>query len=176
MPRSSGIYLFYRVNEEGQNCVYVGQAKDLLYRTAQHLGVGAKKTHIDKSLFKHKLYSDKNPHGWKVCVLKVCPTKDLDSIEQQYIDYYKNRDDVKMYNVTGGGQIDKKGDIGERLQTKLKSYKNGKGLGYEKAIEEVRVFFEKYLDYSIKGKPNKIKQRKLAEFGKLIEDKKEGGE
>ena len=68
----SGIYLFYRNNEEGEFCVYVGQAKDLLQRTAQHLTGYKKKnpTHIDRSLFVHKLYRENNKNGWKVSVLK----------------------------------------------------------------------------------------------------------
>ena len=78
-------------------------------------------------------------------------------------------DNWKVYNVTGGGQYDKKADIGERQQTKLKSYKNGKNLGYEKAREEVKIYFDKYLDYNIKGKSNKIKERKLLEFKDWLE-------
>lgn len=173
MPRKSGIYLFYRVNEKGENCAYVGQAKDLLHRTAEHLSVQVKKTHIDKSLYVHKLYNQDNPQGWKVKVLVVCPLDELDISEQKYIDYYKGRSDVKLYNVTGGGQLDKKEDVGERLQVKLKSYKNGKNLGYEKAREQIKTYFEKYLDYSIKGKPNKIKERKLQEFTDFLADKNE---
>lgn len=170
MPHKAGIYLFYRVNAEGENCAYIGQAKDLLHRTAEHLvGYKNKKpTHIDKSLYAHKLYNETNPEGWKVMVLVLCPIDELDMREQTYIDHYKNCKDVKLYNVTGGGQLDKKGDVGERLQIKLKTYKNGKGKGYEKARSEVKVFFDKYLDYTIKGKPTKIKERKFQEFADFL--------
>lgn len=162
----SGIYLFYRVDEDGNNCFYVGQAKNLLNRTAQHLM--DKKQHIDKSLYKHKLYNDYNPYGWKLKVLHFCGLESLDIMEQNYIHYFLSKG-YKSYNVTGGGQIDKKSDIGQRQQTKLKSYKNGKNLGYDKAKDYVKVMFDKYLDYYIKGNPTKIKERKLSEFEEWLE-------
>lgn len=162
----AGIYCFYRTNEHGENCCYIGQAKNLLNRTAQHLMIS--KQHIDKSIYKHKLYSEANPHGWRLKILNMCCVTDLDFCEQVYINNYLN-DNWKVYNVTGGGQIDKKSDIGERQQTKLKSYKNGKNLGYDKARDYVKVMFDKYLDYAIKGKTNKTKERKLSEFKEWLE-------
>ena len=162
----AGIYCFYRINEHGENCCYIGQAKNLLNRTAQHLI--DKKQHIDKSIYKHKLYSETNPHGWKLKVLEKTIFGGLDLAEQFYINVYFKKN-WKLYNVTGGGQFDKKGDIGERQQTKLKSYKNGKDLGYEKARDYVNTMFDKYLYYSIKGNTNKIKERKLSEFKEWLE-------
>lgn len=162
----AGIYCFYRINEDGEKCCYIGQANNLLNRTAQHLMIS--KQHIDKSIYKHKLYSETNPYGWRLKILNKCCVTDLDFCEQVYINNYLN-DNWKVYNVTGGGQYDKKADIGERQQTKLKSYKNGKNLGYEKAREEVKIYFDKYLDYNIKGKSNKIKERKLLEFKDWLE-------
>lgn len=173
MPHKSGIYLFYRVNEKGENCAYIGQAKDLLHRTAEHLSVSVKKTHIDKSLYVHKLYSNENPEGWKVKVLVLCPLDELDQREQIYIDHYKNRQDVKLYNVTGGGQLDKAKDVGERYEVKLKTYKHGKNFAYEKARQKVKTYFDKYLDYIIKGRPTKIKERKLAEFTEFLQPKQD---
>lgn len=162
----SGIYCFYRIDEDGENCCYIGQAKNLLNRTAQHLI--DKKQHIDKSIYKHKIYSETNPHGWKLKVLEKPIFGGLDLAEQFYINVYFKKN-WKLYNVTGGGQIDKKSDIGERQQTKLKSYKNGKNLGYDKARDYVKVMFDKYLDFSIKGKTNKTKERKLSEFKEWLE-------
>ena len=166
----SGIYMFYRENENGENCCYIGQAKNLLNRTAQHLMLGKNPPHIDKSLYKHKLYSANNKFGWKVKVLRVCPIYVLDFWEQDYIQYFIERK-WKVYNITGGGQINKAKDIGQRQQNKLKSYKNGKNKGYEKAREQVKVYFDKYLDYSIKGTPTKIKERKMQEFADFLADK-----
>ena len=163
----SGIYMFYRTNENGERCFYVGQAKNLLQRTAEHLM--GKKQHIDKSIYVHKLYSEDNPTGWKLRVLINCREEDLDHFEKFYIDFNKQQG-FKCYNVSSGGQgSERTTDVGERLQTKLKSYKNGKGLGYEKAKNEVRELFGKYLDFSIKGKPNKIKERKFNEFKEWLE-------
>lgn len=164
----SGIYCFYRKNEEEKDYCYIGQAKNLLNRTAQHLI--DKKQHIDKSLYLHKLYSKDNPYGWKLTILRKCKINELDYQEQYFIKLYSDIENVKLYNVTGGGQFNKKQDIAERQQTKLKSYKNGKGLGYEKARKEVKEYFEKYLDYNIKGKTNKIKERKFNEFKEFLQD------
>lgn len=167
ITNESGIYCFYRTNEDGVDCCYIGQAKNLLTRTAQHLM--GRQQHIDKSLYVHKLYAEDNKTGWKLKVIAKCNEFDLDYFEQTYINYFLNAG-FKVYNVTGGGQRDKKADINERQQTKLKSYKNGKNLGYDKAKDYVKVMFEKYLDCGIKGKTNKIKERKLKEFIEWLEN------
>ena len=166
----SGIYLFYRTNEDNEKCVYVGQAKNLLQRTAQHLTVVKKETHIDKSLYAHKIYSDKNPDGWKVKVLEFAEPKYLDEVEKYYIDFYKDKSGFKIYNVTGGGQIDKAEDIGKRQPKKLKSYANGKKYGYEQARKEVAKLFEKNLTYSINGKENKNKLKAFEKFEKFLKE------
>lgn len=160
----SGIYLFCRKNEENEFCYYVGQAKNLLQRTAQHLM--DKKQHIDKSLYVHNLYRKNNPFGWNLRVLIECKESDLDYWEKAYINFYKNKG--KLYNVNGGGQFDKAEDIGERFEVKLKSYRNGKAIAYDKAREYVKNMFDKYLDYTIKGKTNKIKERKIKEFEEFL--------
>ena len=162
-----GIYCFYRTNEDSVVCCYIGQAKNLLNRIAQHLM--GRKQHIDKSLYVHKLYAFDNKNGWKLTILQKCDIDELDYLEQHYIKFYSDIDNVKVYNVTGGGQFDKKSDIGERQQTKLKSYKNGKNLGYDKARDYVKVMFDKYLDFAVKGKTNKTKERKLSEFKEWLE-------
>lgn len=168
ITNESGIYCFYRTNENGEMCFYVGQAKNLLQRTAEHLM--GKKQHIDKSIYVHKLYSEDNPTGWKLRVLINCREEDLDHFEKFYIDFNKQQG-FKCYNVASGGQgSERTTDVGERQQTKLKSFKNGKDLGYKKAIAEVKVYFEKYLDFKIKGKETKIKQKKYKEFEELLND------
>lgn len=163
----SGIYCFFRFNEKEEYCFYIGQARDVLTRTAQHLM--GRTQHIDKSLYKHGFYSIENPCGWRLHIIKYCDVSQLDLGERYYIDYYLSQG-FKSYNVCGGGQINKAKDIGKRQQTKLKSYKNGKGLGYEKARNEVKVFFEKYLDFTIKGNTNKIKERKFNEFKEWLNE------
>ena len=169
MRHTSGIYMFYRYNENNEKCVYIGQSVDILRRCCEHLSVKAKKQHIDKSLAKNGLWSETNAIGWKVRILSWCKENELDKTETMFIDRYLKSGEFKVYNVTGGGQLDKEKDIGERNQTKLKSYKNGKNLGAEKVKEQIKVYFNKYLDIIIKGKSNKIKERKLKEFKEFIE-------
>ena len=77
---------------------------------------------------------------------------------------------IRLYNVTGGGQLDKESDIGERLQVKLKYYKKGKSLGVDKTSTCVKTMFNKYLDFAIKPPTNKIKERKAEEFKKFLEE------
>ena len=63
LNEKSGIYFLTRVDENGIKYAYIGQAKHILTRLAQHL-VGYQ--HIDLSLKKHGLYSSENKNGWKV--------------------------------------------------------------------------------------------------------------
>jgi excinuclease UvrABC nuclease subunit len=51
----SGIYVFWRIDENGFKYAYVGQAKNLLKRLAEHL---AGYQHIDCSIKKHKFYDE----------------------------------------------------------------------------------------------------------------------
>mgnify|MGYP003336218657 FL=1 len=79
----SGIYFLTR-EEDGFKYAYIGQAKHLLSRLAEHL-TGYQ--HIDMSLKKHGLYNDDNVTGWKVNV--ICyPLEELDSKEQYWIKQY----------------------------------------------------------------------------------------
>jgi hypothetical protein len=45
--------------------------------------------------------------------------------------------------------------------------------GRKNAVREVKVFFDKYLDFSIKDKPTKIKERKYNEFKEWLNDENE---
>ena len=176
MQHQSGIYMFYRTNEEQKICVYIGQSVDMLKRCCEHLSVKVKKQHIDKSLAKHGLYSESNPNGWKVKWLCLCAECNLDYFEQKYIEHYKNVEIFKLYNVTGGGQFDKAEDINERHEVKLKSYKNGKSIAEKKIKAQVRNYFDKYLDFVIKGKTNKIKERKFEEFKRWVYEETNKGD
>ena len=68
------------------------------------------------------------------------------------------------YNKTGGGQYDKKGFEQEQTNGYYKGLKKGR----ENQLKEIKVYFDKYIDFVIKGKPNKIKERKLKEFEELL--------
>lgn len=50
-----------------------------------------------------------------------------------------------------------------------KGYYDGVKQGQKKATEQVRTYFDKYLDFAIKPPTNKIKERKAEEFKKFLE-------
>ena len=102
----SGIYFLTRVDENGFSYAYVGQAKHILSRLAQHL-VGYQ--HIDLSLKKHGLYSDDNDFGWKVNFMHFDEC-DLDKWEQHYIKVYANNG-YQLRNKTSGSQGEGKRQI-----------------------------------------------------------------
>ena len=61
LDEGSGIYFLVRKDENGIKYAYIGQAKHLLTRLAQHL---SGYQHIDLSLKKHGLYSSENIYGY----------------------------------------------------------------------------------------------------------------
>lgn len=164
IDNKSGIYCFYRINENQEKCAYIGQAKNLLRRCASHLS--GRKQHIDLSLYKHKFLDIDNPNGWNLILLEHCSISELDKKEQKYInEYFENG--FKVYNVQGGGKNDRERDINERNLTKLKSYANGKQIGYEKARKEIALLFTKYLTYDVK-KANILSQKAKEKFEKFL--------
>ena len=54
-----------------------------------------------------------------------------------------------------------------------KGYYQGVAFGKNRAVQEIKTYFDKYLDFVIKGKPNKIKERKLKEFEELLKGENE---
>lgn len=168
-----GIYKFFRVNEQGEICVYIGQSVTSVWdRCASHLdGYKTKNpSHIDKSLYKHKLYGDYNRNGWQLVIITYCKPEMCDMLEQVYIDEERKLDYVKVYNITIGSQGKGKVDFQERSQEKLKRYKNGKNKGRNAILKQIKVYFDKYLDFVIKEPQNKIKQRKLQEFREMLNE------
>ncbi len=95
----SGIYVFLRYEGEFKYA-YIGQAKHLLTRLAQHLN-GYQ--HIDLSIKRHGLYSKENPTGWQV-VCANYPEDALDDTERQLIATYANRG-YQLRNKTAGGEF-----------------------------------------------------------------------
>lgn len=159
LNNASGIYILTR-EENGFKFAYVGQAKRILERLTEHL---RGYQHIDISLKKHGLWSKDNPCGWAVDFINV-PISELDRKEQELIKEYANMG-YQLRNKTAGGQIDKVGF--EKEQTN--GYYKGVAYGKEKQLKEIKVYFDKYLDFVIKGKPNKIKERKFEEFKNLVD-------
>lgn len=159
---NAGIYVLTR-EEDGLKYAYIGQSKHILQRLAEHL---RGYQHIDLSLKKHGLWNEKNPTGWSLDFFVNCEENMLDSGEQFWIKEYASMG-YQLRNKTAGGQADKKGMDLENTG----GYYKGVAYGRAKAIKEIKVFFEKYLDFVIKGKPNKIKERKLEEFREMLHDK-----
>lgn len=158
----SGIYIMNR-EENGFKYCYVGQAKHVLSRLAQHLN-GYQ--HIDLSLKKHKLYREDNKTGWQIGVI-YCPIDKLDEYEQKYILMYANAG-YQMRNKTSGSQG--KGKENLDVDVHRKGYRDGIKQGYNNARREVSRLFEKHLNYEKKSKkPNKNQDKALQKFESFID-------
>ena len=162
MPDTSGIYAFIRI-EGGFKFGYVGQAKHLLTRVAQHLS--GYQQHIDKSLKKHGLWSEKNPCGWRVS-FKEYPLEQLDEAEQKHILDMANKG-YQLRNKTSGSQG--KGKQGIADNKAAKGYYDGLRQGYKNAQRDVAHLFEKHLVYSKRSdKPNKLQEKALEKFERFL--------
>lgn len=162
VPERSGIYFLLR-EEDGFRYAYIGQAKHLLTRLAQHLS-GFQ--HIDNSIRGHGLYAVDNPFGWRVHFLEF-PESMLDEKEQFYIKKYANAG-YQLRNKTSGSQgVGKKGlDDGQSP----KGYRDGLKQGYENARRIVANLFDKHLDYRQKSeRPNKNQEKAADKFRRFLE-------
>lgn len=163
ITEDSGIYVFIRIDEDGIKHAYVGQAKHLLTRLAQHLN-GYQ--HIDLSIKKHGLYSDQNRHGWMITFEK-CPESELDEKEKYYI-YDYALSGYQLKNKTAGGQG--KGKHGIADNRPAKGYHDGLKQGYENARREVKHLFDLHLNAVVKAnKPNKTQEKALQKFKDFLE-------
>ena len=169
VTENSGIYVFWRVDENNFRFCYVGQARCLIKRLGEHL---SGYQHIDCSIKKHKLYDEeKAPYGYHVEVIEECSIEDLDAREQYWIKWYADQG-YQLRNKTTGSQSEGKTALGDGKSNK--GYREGLSKGYENARKYVAELFDKYLTYDIKGKPGKIKTRKYDEFTAFLnEDKTE---
>lgn len=159
----TGIYIMKR-EEDGFKYAYVGQAKHLLTRLAQHL-TGYQ--HIDLSIKKHGLWSENNPTGWKIGIIE-CELSELDELEQKYILAYANKG-YQMRNVTNGGQGEGKTNIKESRPAR--GYHDGLQQGYKNAQKYVAHLFDKHLTYDKKSpKPNKIQEKAMQKFEDFLTD------
>jgi hypothetical protein len=161
VPETSGIYILTRF-ENGFKYAYIGQAKHLLTRLAQHL---SGYQHIDLSLKKHGLYDFENPTGWRIHYITV-PESELDTTEQHYIKQYANKG-YQLRNKTVGGQGEGKSSLDN--QKASKGYYDGLQQGYKNAQKLVSHLFEKHLNYSKKSdKPNKNQDKALEKFAEFL--------
>lgn len=164
----SGIYFLTRIDENGFKYAYIGQAKHILTRLAQHF-VGYQ--HIDLSLKKHNLYSADNPYGWKVNFLHFS-TNQLDEKEQYYIKEYA-LNGYQLRNKTSGSQGLGKSQIDEYRPQK--GYRDGLSQGYKNAVKEIRNIIDKHLIVTLKPDKanNKVSQKAFEKFNEIMDYKTE---
>ena len=171
LPKSSGIYILTRTDENGIKYAYIGQAKHILERLAQHL---TQYQHIDLSLKKHKLFSENNPYGWNVDYF-MCLEEEMNDYERKFIKEYADKG-YQLRNKTAGGQDTGKSGIAENKPSK--GYYDGIKVGRKQMLDEIREYFDKYLDYKINshkdclkkdGTYKEIYRKKFHEFMMLME-------
>ena len=161
VPETSGIYILTRY-ENGFRYAYIGQAKKLLTRLAQHL---SGYQHIDLSLKKHGLYNTENPSGWMIHWMSV-PEEYLNNAEQTYIKEYADKG-YQLRNKTSGSQG--KGKRSLDNQKSPKGYYDGLQQGYKNAQKYVANLFDKHLNYSKKSeKPNKNQDKAAEKFADFL--------
>lgn len=163
---SSGIYFLTRVDETDIKYAYIGQAKHILTRLAQHL-VGYQ--HIDLSLKKHGLYSNNNPYGWKIGFIHFSESQ-LDDKEQHYIKQYA-LNGYQLRNKTAGGQGEGKLQINEYRPTK--GYRDGLVQGRKNLAKELSNIADKHLVIGLRPdkQNNKVSIKAFDKFKALLYQK-----
>jgi len=165
LDNESGIYFLTRTDENGISFFYIGQAKRLLTRLAQHL-VGYQ--HIDRSLVKRGLYDENdNPYGWKVGFLHY-PESKLDEMERYWILEYTKQGYQARYNKTAGGQDAGKEKINDYKPAK--GYYDGLAQGRKNLARELKSIIDKHLLVMLKPDKaaNKTSQKMLDKFWDLL--------
>lgn len=164
---ASGIYILTR-EENGFKYAYVGQAKHVLSRLVDHSN--GYDMWIDLSIRKHGLFSKANPTGWMVKSYS-CPESTLNHFETLFIREYAGKG-YQMRNKTSGGQCT--GKTGITANKPAKGYYDGVAQGRANVQRELRDMFRVSLEVSIKGKPNKNKEKALRRFMDFIGDEDNG--
>lgn len=166
VDESSGIYFLTRADENGIQYAYIGQAKHLLTRLAQHL---SGYQHIDLSLKKHGLFSEGNAYGWKINFLHY-PENELDEHEQFWIKRYA-KNGYQLRNKTAGGQGEGKKQISEYRPAK--GYYDGITQGKKTLARELSHIMEKHLTVELKPEKrgNKVSEKQLEKFNRLLDEK-----
>ena len=163
LDEKSGIYFLTRTDEDGFKYAYIGQAKHILTRLAQHL-VGYQ--HIDLSLKKHNLYAEDYPFGWKVNLLHF-PESQLDEKEQHYIKGYA-LNGYQLRNKTSGSQGAGKAQIDDYRPQK--GYRDGLEQGRKNLVRELNHIIDKHLVVSIKPEKanNKVSIKAFEKFKEIL--------
>lgn len=162
LDEQSGIYFLIRIDENGIRYAYVGQAKKILTRLAQHL-TGYQ--HIDLSLRKHGLYSSTNPNGWKISYLHFS-VRELNEKERFYIKKYADKGYQLRNKDTGGGA----GKIQIDEFRPSRGYRDGLAQGRKNLARELNNIIGKHLIISLKPEKanNKVSIRALEKFNALL--------
>lgn len=170
LDEQSGIYFLTRTDENGIKYAYIGQAKHLLTRLAQHL---SGYQHIDLSLRKHGMYGTDNLYGWKIG-FKRYPDNVLDDMEQHWIKQYAIAG-YQLRNKTAGGQGEGKSQIDEYRPAK--GYRDGILQGKKSLARELSHIIDKHLEISLKEekKNNKVSHKALEKFYALLKEGEEDG-
>lgn len=163
LNEGSGIYFLTRTDEDGIRYAYIGQAKHILTRLAQHF-VGYQ--HIDLSLRKHGLYVEGKQNGWKVGFLNF-PISELDEKEQHYIKQYA-QSGYQLRNKTSGSQGVGKKQIDEYRPQK--GYHDGIKQGKKMLARELTNIISKHLVVNLKEekKNNKVSIKAFEKFNNLL--------
>lgn len=168
ITNASGIYVFYRVDENGIKRAYAGQAVSLLERCASHLG---EYDHLALSLKTHGFCKDGNPYGWKI-IFKECGKDELDAREIETIRQFADNG-FQMYNVSLGAQGTNRlsGQLSSRKPSK--GYRDGIQQGKKSLAKELSHIIEKHLIVDIKPekKNNKVSMNALEKFNELLDEK-----
>lgn len=160
LSEASGIYIFTR-HENGFKYAYIGQAKHVITRLAQHLD--GYEQHIDLSLKKHGLWSPENQTGWFVSA-DYFDESELDKREQEYIKQFAD-DGFQLRNKTSGGQG--VGKFGIANNKPAKGYYDGKRDGRSDVLKELKKLV-KYLN--ITPKDGKLARRMAVKFWAILEE------
>ena len=126
------------------------------------------------SLKKYGLYTEDNPHGWRVYYFNFDESV-LDEMEQQYIRLYASKG-YQLRNKTAGGQGEGKSQIDEYRPAK--GYRDGILQGKITLARELSHIIDKHLSISLKdGKENnKVSQKALEKFNNLLDEQNYKGE
>lgn len=165
---NSGIYFLTRIDENGINYFYIGQAAHIMQRMCSHL-TGYQ--HIDLSLKKRGFQSEENPYGWRIGI-RHYPESELDKWEQYWILEYTKRGYQCRYNKTAGGQGEGKEKINEFRPAK--GYHDGLKQGRKNMAKELSHIIDTHLTVSLRQdkQNNKVSQRAFEKFNELLEEGK----
>lgn len=160
----SGIYILTRYDDNGFKFAYVGQAKKVLTRLAEHL-MGYNQ-HIDFSLRKHGIGSAfTRENKWKCEKIIYCAENELNDLEQEWIRKCHELG-YQLLNKTTGSQGQGKQALGE--QKPAKGYYDGIKQGRKKVIDEINNRLTKGDIRLVIDCPNKRKEQHLAKLMEIL--------